>query len=44
MKNGVNSLYGRLMVDVEGFSLTSEDRELLADPQVGGVILFARNI
>ena len=44
MKNGVNSLYGRLMVDVEGFSLTSKDRELLADPQVGGVILFTRNI
>jgi beta-N-acetylhexosaminidase len=44
LRNGVNSLYGRLMVDVEGFSLTSEDRELLANPQVGGVILFARNI
>jgi beta-N-acetylhexosaminidase len=44
LKKGVNSLYGRLMVDVEGFSLTSEDRTLLANPQVGGVILFARNI
>ena len=44
MKNSVNRLYGRLMVDVEGLSLTSEDRHLLANPQVGGVILFARNI
>ena len=44
MKNSVNRLYGRLMVDVEGLSLTVEDRHLLANPQVGGVILFARNI
>ena len=44
MKNRANSLYGRLMLDVDGFSLTSDDRQLLANPQVGGVILFARNI
>lgn len=34
---------GPLMLDLTGLSLTSQERDLLTDPQVGGIILFTRN-
>ncbi|MGB5164192.1 MAG: beta-N-acetylhexosaminidase [Woeseiaceae bacterium] len=34
---------GPVMLDVDGLSLTPADRDLLREPAVGGVILFARN-
>ncbi|MGN8157149.1 beta-N-acetylhexosaminidase [Salinisphaera sp. RV14] len=34
---------GPLLVDIEATTLTDADRELLADPAVGGAILFTRN-
>ena len=34
---------GPVMLGIEGLVLTAADRARLADPRVGGVILFARN-
>lgn len=37
-------MIGALMLDIAGTELNQEDIELLRAPQVGGMILFARNI
>src|SRR6185437_9057485 len=37
------SVRGPIMLGVEALALTDGDRARLADPRVGGVILFARN-
>lgn len=36
-------MQGSLMIDVEGLWLNAEDRQLLKHPEIGGLILFARN-
>jgi hypothetical protein len=36
--------YGRLMLDLAATELSQQESVLLQNPQVGGVILFARNI
>jgi beta-N-acetylhexosaminidase len=37
-------MQGSLMLDIAGTWLTAEDRQVLRQPQVAGLILFARNI
>ncbi|MGV8918489.1 MAG: beta-N-acetylhexosaminidase [Pseudomonas sp.] len=37
-------MQGSLMVDVAGTWLTAEDRQFLRHPEIGGLIIFARNI
>lgn len=37
-------MQGSLMMDIAGTWLTAEDRQLLRQPEVGGLIIFARNI
>ena len=35
--------YGRLMIDIDGFNLSNEDKSLLLSKHVGGLILFSKN-
>ena len=37
-------MYGVLMIDIDSTALTAEDISLIKQAQVGGVILFARNV
>ena len=36
----MSNLYGRLMIDIEGLSLSEEDIFVLSNKNVGGLILF----
>lgn len=37
-------MYGALIIDIAGTELTQEDRQVLQQAEVGGIILFARNV
>jgi beta-N-acetylhexosaminidase len=37
-------LLGRLIIDIEGITLSDKDKIILSSPHVGGIVLFARNI
>ncbi|WP_435950205.1 beta-N-acetylhexosaminidase [Psychrobacter sp. DM8] len=37
-------MYGVLMIDIDNTALTAEDVSLIKQAQVGGIILFARNV
>ena len=39
----MSDLFGRLMIDIDGFNLTNEDKSVLSNKHVGGLILFSRN-
>ena len=39
----LQTMQGRVMIDVSGTTLTPEERARLSHPQTGGVILFSRN-
>ena len=39
----MKSTYGRLMLDIDGKSLSIEDRKLISNKHVGGLIFFSKN-
>ena len=39
----MKSTYGRLMFDIDGKSLSIEDKKLISNKHVGGLIFFSKN-
>ena len=37
------NLFGRLMISIDGTTLSSSDKDLIRNRHVGGIILFTRN-
>ena len=36
----MNNLYGKLMIDIDGVNLSDEDKFLISNKHIGGLILF----
>ena len=41
--DNIQNLFGRLMISIEGMTLSSSDKDLIRNRHVGGIILFTRN-
>ena len=41
--DNTKTLFGRLMISIDGISLSVQDKQLIQNRHVGGLILFARN-
>ena len=39
----MTDFYGRLMIDLEGITLSDDDIALISNKHIGGIILFSRN-
>ena len=39
----MNSSYGKVMLDIKSTNLSNEDKNLISNKHVGGLILFSRN-
>ena len=39
----MESSYGKVMLDIKGTNLSDEDKNLISNKHVGGLILFSRN-
>tara|TARA_B100000575_G_scaffold30790_1_gene20730 strand:- start:798 stop:1808 length:1011 start_codon:yes stop_codon:yes gene_type:complete len=39
----MTDLFGRLMIDIDGKSLSNDDKTILSSKHIGGLILFSRN-
>ena len=40
----MKDMYGRIMIDVEGTSLSQQDRELISNGNVVGIIYFPKTL
>ena len=39
----MDSSYGKVMLDIKGTNLSDEDKNLISNKHVGGLVLFSRN-
>ena len=43
VESNSKDLFGRLMLSIEGTSLSNKDKALISNPHVGGIIFFSKN-